>query len=98
MGNSTRRRLVIPTLLAACVIAAAPSCEQDERREESVSGEDECYDIVDQATCEAETAFLCRWSETSMSCSPNCGAYPDEDACNGDDSCEWTGDACDLHI
>ena len=88
---------MVPKLLAAFALGAAPSCGDGEGKPHgSVSGENECYDILDQDTCEAETAFACRWE--GISCEPDCEAYTEEDECSGDHSCEWTGDACTLGL
>lgn len=84
----------VPGVLAAFAIGLASSCEGAERRH-SVSGENECYDIVDQQTCEAETLFLCRWE--GMSCFPDCESYDDQSSCDDDDSCQWNGSACGLN-
>ena len=73
-------------------IGIALSCEGHGR---SVSGENECYDIADEETCEAETAFECRWEDSS--CFPDCEAYTAQDSCDDDHSCEWSGDACGLN-
>jgi hypothetical protein len=90
-----RRRLLIPAVLAATAIGAAPSCEGGKHH--SLSGEDECYDILDMSTCAAETAFECRWDAALSECVPNCEAYEDASSCNHDDSCAWTGTACGLN-
>ncbi len=97
MGDPSKRRLVVPKLLAAFALGAAPSCSEGPSRPHgSVSGETECYDILDEATCEAETAFSCRWE--GISCEPFCEPYTEQDECEADDSCEWIGDACMLGI
>lgn len=86
------RKLVIPGFVVAVALGAAPSCSNDDVGDDtSVSGENECYDILEMDVCLAETAFLCRWDG---SCFPNCGGYTEQSACNDDHSCEWVGTTC----
>lgn len=102
MARDPQRRLVVPTLLAACALAA-PSCEDEpsddttadsNAAETTISGANECFDIPEQAACESEAAFECLWNATSGQCLPNCPAYTEQAACDDDYFCVWTGDVC----
>jgi hypothetical protein len=105
--RARRAKLVIPTVLAVTIVAAAPGCGDGGGGSGGGSGGSggsnpldtvECYDRQNQADCEAHSVRACTWDGTS--CSPDCGAHATQADCEADPTCGWnTGsDECLLPI
>jgi hypothetical protein len=85
----------IPALLAVSVIAAMPSCRDEESGDEGLetdtSDPEACDGIAEEAACEASQ--VCEWDGV---CHLHCPNFEDEASCMMQSICYWTAGACDY--
>lgn len=86
----------VPALLAVTVIAAMPSCRDEEPTgddgvETDTSDPEACEDIAEESSCNATE--VCAWDGV---CHLHCPNFTDETSCMQQPICFWVDGVCDY--